>query len=350
MNKFVNLQFKSFKEIDGGKEYKAIVYTNLIDREGEMAVNEFLDEMALLIVDKPLTKDHDWENVDKIVGRVTEAHVIDIDEYKAVEVNIVVKDKNAVEKIDAGLYKGLSVGFQSTKENENDKDSVTLLTHCTDVYELSFVTVPAVPKALINIKTLKLKGVDTMKFKDFTLKKLLANHPDLKSVSTETLDDILKSSEDVDVTEQDIQDMLDENVKLKEQIAELEKQLKEYEDTQTKSDDESLVLSEAEKAVDELEPTEDAKECIMDEVKEAFDNEDITVEKNEDVKTVKGLDKFIEKTKIKYTKLKMLGASKEVKEQEVKTKETKNLNFTADNSEKSVAKEEVVIVKKGFKI
>ena len=348
MNKFVNLQFKSFKEIDGGKEYKAVVYTNLIDREGEMAVNEFLDEMALLIVDKPLTKDHDWENVDKIVGRVTEAHVIDVDEYKAVEVNIVVKDKNAIEKIDAGLYKGLSVGFQSTKEKEND--DVTLLTHCTDVYELSFVTVPAVPKALINIKTLKLKGVDTMKFKDFTLKKLLANHPDLKSVSTETLDDILKSSEDVDVTEQDIQDMLDENVRLKEQIAELEKQLKEYEDNQTKSDDESLVLSEAEKAVDELEPTEDAKECIMDEVKEAFDNEDITVEKNEDVKTIKGLDKFIEKTKIKYTKLKMLGASKEVKEQEVQTKETKNLSFTADNSEKSVAKEEVVIVKKGFKI
>lgn len=348
MNKFVNMNFKSFKEIDGGKEYKAVVYTNLIDREGEMAVNEFLDEMSSLIVDKPLTKDHDWENVDKIVGRVTEAHVIDCDDYKAVEVNIVVKDKDAIEKIDAGLYKGLSVGFQSTKEKEND--DVTLLTHCTDVYELSFVTVPAVPKALINIKTLKLKGVNTMKFKDFTIKKLLANHPDLKSVSTETLDDILKSSEDVDVTEQDIQDMLDENVKLKEQIAELEKQLKEYENVQTKSDDESLVLSEAEKAVDELEPTEDAKDCIMDEVKEAFDNEDITVEKNEDVKTVKGLDKFIEKTKIKYTKLKMLGASKEVEKQEVQNKETKNLNFTADNkNEKSVAKEEVVIVKKGFK-
>ena len=345
MNKFVNVNIKTFKEVEDGKEYTAIAYTNLIDRENEMAVNEFLEEMSSLIVDKPLTKDHDWENVDKIIGRVISSRVIEVEDYKAVEVTIFVKDKDAIQKIDSGLFKGLSVGFQSIKEEaEND---VTLLTHCTDVYELSFVTVPAVPKALVNIKTLKLKGVNTMKFKDFTIKKLVADHPDLKSVSTDTLSDLLKSSDDIEVTEQDIQELLDENVKLKEHIAELESQLTEYKDIEQKSANENLVLTEAEKAVDELEPTDDAKECIMDEVKEAYDNEDITVDT--ETKTVKGLDAFIEKTKNKYTKLKMLGVSKDTKDSGVKTIDTKSFNFTADNSRPVTKKStNMQTVKKSF--
>lgn len=348
MEKFKKIYLKSVDKTEDtteeiGKTYNAVVYTDDVDRDGEKATHDFLVELAEKLTDMPLTKNHDWSDVDSIVGRIISGQVIKDGNTECVSIILHVVDNNAIEKIDNGLYKGLSVGFEAEKEN-GDK-GVVLLTHCTDAYEVSFVTVPAVPKASIKIKSFKLKGEKTMTFKGFKRKKAIAKFPELKSVSEEALDEIANDTDEVEVTEADIEELLKENESLREELKALGDELASYKELEEIKKSESLILDETEKAVDELEPTPEAKECIMDEAKECIEKGDLIVEHlSEDEcaeehiadEHVNGLDEFIAKTKAKYTKLKMLGYKPETKEVEkttekiVKTAQKNSVGFSVN--------------------
>ena len=57
------------------KLFRGIAYTTELDRDGENCTHQFLSELAPKLVGVPVIKDHNWSNVDGVVGRVVSAEV-----------------------------------------------------------------------------------------------------------------------------------------------------------------------------------------------------------------------------------------------------------------------------------
>lgn len=322
---FSNLIQLYAKDTQGLEVYKAVAYTVGLDRDGEIAEESFLKELADKLIGKPVIKNHDWKDVDGTVGTIIKSEVIDSDLF----VWFYVADDEVKDKLNKGLYKGVSCGFESVTEKI---DGVTHLVGCKDAFEMSLVTVPAVPTASIKIKSMK--GEKGM-FSILKKKRLVAKYPSLKSVEPEVLDEL--AGGEVEITEADVEELLNENEALKAKVAELEGQIAEYKNLADKAKEAELVDSEIEKAVNELDVTDEVKEVIAEEVKNS-----ITVENGE----VKGLSECMENVKTKYTKLGLIGQTKEVSE-EVKTKD---FGFTAEKKEVSTLEApKVYTIKKGFK-
>ena len=331
---FTDLLSKYAADTDGLQVYKAIAYTTGLDRDGEVAEKSFIEELAEKLVGKPVIKNHDWKDVDGTVGTIIKSEVIEND----LVVWFYVADEEVKDKLNKGIYKGVSCGFESVSE---DVDGVTHLVGCKDAFEMSLVTVPAVPKASIKIKSFIMKEESAM-FSLLKKQKLLAQYPSLKSVEPEALDELAKG--EIELTEADIEELLNENSELKAKIAELENQIAEYKNAEEKTKEANLVDSEVEKAVEELEVTDEVKEVITEEVKSC-----ISVEDGE----VKGLTECMEKIKTKYTKLGLIGQTKAaepaVENEPVSDVKTKDFGFTpAKDTKKSLQKETVYKVKKGF--
>lgn len=319
--------------------YKAVAYTTGVDRDGDVAHESFIKELGDKLLGKPVIKNHEWNDVDGTVGRVIKADIIGSD----LVVHFYVGNDDTKEKIEQGLFKGVSCGFEPVTEII---DGVTHLTGCKDAFEMSLVTVPAVPRASIILKTFKIKE-DKQMFSILKRKQLVSKYPSLKSVEPEVLDEL--AGGEVELTEADIEELLSENETLKAKVAELESQIAEYKQAEETAKSETMILDEAEKAVNELEPTDEAKEVIMDEAKEAVEKGDLIIEHLPDDETktcVKGLDQFISRVKTKYTKLGLLGVKKSAVVAEVTAK---SFDFTpSKNKMDAVTAPKNMKVKKGW--
>lgn len=340
-----SLDTDAFKELieqyatdtEGLSVYKAIAYTTGIDRDGEVAEHSFIEQLAEKLIGKPVIKNHDWHDVDGTVGTIIKTEVLGDD----LLAYFYVADEEVKDKINKGIYKGVSCGFDPITAIIDD---VLHFIGCKDAFEMSLVTVPAVPKASIKIKTFSMKGEKAMPFNFLKRQKLVAKYPSLKSIEPEVLDEL--AGDDIEVTEADVENLLKENEELKAKVAELENQVTGYKEAEAKTKSETLILDETTKAVDELNPTVEAKEVILDEAKEAVEKGDLIVEHVDDADVVKGLDMFIDKVRVKYTKLGLLNkkAVVEVKQTEVvETKqdtkvEVKTFGFTAEQFKEPVTK------------
>lgn len=264
---------------DEFKIYKAIAYTTKRDRDGDKATIDFIYQMASKVVGLTVIKNHDWSGVENTVGRVIKAEVVDFeDTYKALIIHFYACEEDDIRKIDNGLYYGISMGFNANYTP--DEEGWTLVS-CDDVYEVSLVSVPAVPDAHI-IKSKK-EGENPM--------------DELNTVKAELEDTkvALKSAQ--------------------EECENLRNQVREYEAKEYIREVDALVESEVDKAIDELEPSsDDVKNYLCEELKSFAVQH---VEKSEDGLVIKGFDKAKTSVKTKYSKLGLLGK----KEPEIKTEE-----------------------------
>ena len=349
MKSFSSLDKEAFKELieqyavdtDGLDIYRAIAYTVGLDRDGEVAEQSFIEQLAEKIIGKPVIKNHDWHDVDGTVGTIIKSEVVGED----LIVYFYVADDDVKDKLNKGIYKGVSCGFEPEIEVS---DGVTHLVGCKDAFEMSLVTVPAVPKASIKIKSFTMKGEQAMPFKFLKIKKMVDKYPSLKAVEPDVIAEL--AGEDVEVTEADVENLIKENEELKAKVAELENQITEYKELEAKAKAETLILDETTKAVDELNPTDEAREVILDEAREAVEKGDLVIEHVEDAEVVKGLEQFIDKVRVKYTKLGLLDkkAVVEVKQAEVTEVKTKEFNFTPAVKPTLTEKHSKQTVKKSF--
>lgn len=339
------MQFKSYIDNeDGSRTYKTVIYDNLVDRAGDKATHQFLEELAIKMIGKPILKNHE-HNVDDVVGRIVDACVKAEGDYEYIEADLSVREQYAIEKIEKELYKEVSASFDA--EQKREEDYVSLLS-CTDAYEVSFVAVPCLRGASIKLKSFIVKGDKNMLFKGFKKKKLMAEHPVLKSLEPEVLDAVIGEG-DVEITESDIEALLSENEHLKSQIKSLEDELASFKENEEVRKDNETILAETEKAIEGLDMGEEVKDVVREEAKESIENGDITLDKSEESETkVKGLNEFIDKTVKKYTKLGLVGVKKSA--DVAKKVETKDFKFSAvqedeENKQKCLSQQ---VTKKGF--
>jgi hypothetical protein len=271
-------------------DIKRIAYTDEVDREGDKASLDFLKEMASLIVGKPLLIDHGW-SANNNIGRVTWADVEEHNGLNCVVVKLDVLDEDALVKVKDGRYKELSVGFST--DHSDIIDGVRILEHCTDVVEISFVAVPAVPSAGLIVKSLS-KGGRAMNL--LKMKSLFNRHPELKSLveNDSTLIEDVQKMDDEEVSEDMINDIITENEELKKKNAALEERIKAFEDAEASKNEEDLVKGCIGKATEQYDVNEKACKFVEDEIKALYGELDEKSEDalNEVVSTV--LDKYKE--------------------------------------------------------
>lgn len=286
------------------KIFRGIAYTNELDRDGEIGTHQYLEELAPKLVGVPVIKDHNWSNVDGVVGRVISAEVEADGDTEFIRIMFYAVKNEDIENIENGLYFGLSVG-SSAKADGNT------LVSCTDAYEVSLVVVPAVPGAHITKSKSKELGGKAMEELE-TLK-----------AEIESLKNALAEAES-------------ENSELKNKLAEIEEQ--EF----VEEADETLE-TKANELADEMDPTNDTvKEYIVEELKSAgyerVESEDgATQLKCGKFISLKNLTNKVEEVKTKYANLGLLGKKVEASNVEEvvvekSAKENPTLKFTNDSN------------------
>ena len=318
------------------------------DRVADRMSDTFLQQFADRINAKsiPLLKDHDW-SADKQIGRVYKASVeTDENGVKFVKATAYTLKSNTelVEKIEAGILKELSVSFDGLAtcsicgepmekdwegrghcknqhiagETYEDKQCESILTECTDVYEVSIVAVPCQPNASIIKKlnqsetaperqasasednTSTNNGGTTMKkgllaLLKFGAKNKSAEQPDEQVTE---LIDILGNPDaaEAEVTPEEIQALVEENEELKKRNAELEEELKACKEAaaeQTAEAESAAINSVLDTEVDKLCPlTPTVKENMLRDI----DRKELKLVDGK----VDGLDAAIEAVSKKY--------------------------------------------------
>lgn len=142
--------------------YSIVVADSLPDRDGEMFAVSALMDIASLAFNVPGIHDHNWEDTSLMHSRIFRADMCtDTIEYNGVMVpySYVVafcytvrseKNNDLIMSIGSGVLKEVSLGFEHTEPVDfglSDGQTVKLIEHVTDVYEFSFVSVPAQPLA-----------------------------------------------------------------------------------------------------------------------------------------------------------------------------------------------------------
>lgn len=285
------------------KLFRGIAYTDELDRDGEIATHDYLEQLAPKLVGVPVIKNHDWYDVDTIVGRVVKAEVEKDGDTEFIRIVFYAVKPEDIENIENGLYFGLSVG--STVQADGK-----YLVGCTDAYEVSIVTVPAVAGAHITkSKSNKEVTVDM----------------ELETIKTE-----------LEACKAELEAVKSENEELKAKLAGIEQ-------AEFEAEASDVLNEKAETTADELEPAnDDVKEVIIEELKSAgfeqVDNAEGAVAlKCGKFISFKSFEQNVQAVKTKYTKLGLLGKKQTV---EVETKkEVKSLDFSsgAKTNTKSVA-------------
>lgn len=306
------------------KIYRGIAYTDELDRDGEIATHDYLEQLAPKLVGVPILKDHAWNGVDGIVGRVVKSTLEMDGDTEIVRILFYAVKGEDIEAIENGLYYGLSVGSCVTADGK-------YLTGCTDAYEVSLVVVPAVPGAHIT-KSKKNGGnsdMDELNKKIDELESRIANYEE-EYTCLEAENEALKA----------------ENEELKSKIAEAEQ--REFE-----AEAEEVLENKATEAADEMAPANDTvKGFIVSELKAAGYSKVDSAEDAVSLKcgkfiSFKDFDSVVESVKTKYSQLGLLGKT-EVKPVEPKVEpkvETKGLDFTPGEVAKKSA-----TVKRGMSI
>ena len=319
------------------------------DRVNDTMTRTFLDEFAALVSAKsiPLLKDHNW-SADSQLGRVYKAEVktdeqgVDYVEGRAY---VLASDTDTVEKIKSGVYKEVSVAFDSTstcsicgrpmtKDYDgvgvcsgshkagalyDDQTCLSVLDHCTDVFELSIVAVPCQPQAAIIKKlnandsagqaggegaAVKIKtGGNSMKKSFIALLKLKAMSKAAKAEDEQDnqvteLVDVLSDPEqaDAEATPEDIEKIINENEELKQKVAELEAEVADLKQQVADAEEEkeqATIDAAVDEEVEKLYPVNaTVKECMIRDI----DKTGLTLEDG----VVKGLDEALAPVIKKY--------------------------------------------------
>lgn len=272
--------------------FKGIAYTNELDRDGEQATHSYLVELASKLIGVPVIKNHNWNDVDGIVGRVVSADVVEDKESEYIEIMFYAVKPEDIRSIEDGLYYGLSVGSLADHDNN-------LLVGCGDAYEISLVVVPAVPGAHIT-KSKKSGGGSNM---DETLTK------------------------QIDELRAELNSLRAENQELKTKNEELCKDLDAKEEQEFHREAEDVLEHKVDEVTDEMEPVDEAKSFIKDELKSAgYEVVDSNVYGAVALKcgkfiSFKNFDVKAKEVKNKYNALGLLGKHKSINE-------NKSFNFT----------------------
>lgn len=163
--------------------YSVRLCDNLVDREGEFFSLGALQKVTEMVVGKAGIFDHIWSG-GKIHSRIYKAELFTDDEHKnetlepyryivgyAYTLNTE-KNKDLIDAIKAGILKEVSLGFNSDEYSSitlDDGRSVSRIDNITDVYEWSFVAVPAQPFAGV-IKSFNKEVVESMDLKEALVK------------------------------------------------------------------------------------------------------------------------------------------------------------------------------------
>lgn len=348
--------------------FKIRMCDGLADRVDDEMTDDFLFEFATIVNEKsiPLLKDHCW-SVECQLGRVYKAEVAEDEEgvsFVKGYAYVLASDTELVDKIKAGIFKEVSVAFDGEgvcsicgEPMEKDYDGrghcknghmagvdscVTLLAHCKDVYELSFVSVPCQPKAAV-IKKFNLSGealerqagtttdetettggkkmadktkMTRLQLKCYELKAKLkakksacgdatdAKADEVDEQTTELVD-ILTDPERTaeEITDEDIEKLVNENVELRQKNDELEAKIaeleKKIEDAEADAD---AAAAEAEQAaIDTIADAEIDKLCpltptVKENMKRDLDKSALKLVDGQ----VEGLADAIEKISKKY--------------------------------------------------
>jgi HK97 family phage prohead protease len=261
----------------------ATIYTNEIDRDKDQATSLFLENFANIINKRveigakiPILTDHDWK-ADGIIGRVLGAELKQDDELLFVEIELNIIDEEAKDKLDKELYLEMSSGFDCIRADA-DANGICQLLDCTDVFEVSFVAVPAVPGARVTQKSFEFisKDKDTKiniknsiggkSMNKFSLKRLFDKHPELKGLDPEVIDDI-KAAETEEIKAEDVEALIEENEKLSKENEELRAEVKTLKEAEeVKKSEEGLAQAIAE-ALEGATVSDKTKEYIDSEVK-----------------------------------------------------------------------------------
>lgn len=121
--------------------YPMIVVDSKTDRHNERFSIKALEDIVEKLPGTVVLSDHDWDNVSKSVGRVYEAKL-----YKSNDSHVVVGYcyttlAEVKSRIGDGTLKSVSIGFEGVSKQDNE--GVGVYEEVTDVYEVSFVNVPA---------------------------------------------------------------------------------------------------------------------------------------------------------------------------------------------------------------
>lgn len=280
-------------------KFNVVICDNDIDRSKEKFTDVALEEIVDCINNKqdgvPFMKNHDSSDVENTIGRITNAILV-VDTDKKTEDGEVYKyvlghayalkdSSDYVSKILGGIWRGASISSMNTYEEIN---GINVITHVSDVFEVSCVGVACQPKAVIRNKSME-NGGSFMKKADMLMKRILKS----KALPEELKEDIqvaMGTPEDVEVSVEDVEKLIEENEALKNENEALKAELE-----QLKGEaEEAKVCGAIEKAVDELEPlTEQVKADIL----EKIDADKVEIGENGEII---GLDEQIEAVKKSY--------------------------------------------------
>lgn len=184
---------KSFVKSDDIKPDDLFVYPvrlcdNCKDRDNERFSDEALNSVCSLSVGVVGIKNHEWE-AENAHSRIYKAEIEEIDGIKSVigYAYTLVTDSTMelINNIKSGLLAEVSIGF-SAKSYSDGSDGVRIIDDVTDLYEWSFVAVPAQPKAGV-IKSMTEKEVRNMDLEARI--KELETEVETKSIRVKELED-----------------------------------------------------------------------------------------------------------------------------------------------------------------
>lgn len=285
INKFTRRKFTE----DEVYIYPIILCDNEVDRDYEYFLKEDLDKLAELFIGKTFIQDHSWESSNQH-SRIYKTEVIKVDgervkspiesnsqpyyQLKAWAYTVVKGNEDIIEKIDAGILKEVSVGFsikdlscnickgsfyecshwpgQTYEVNGSKKTCYLHMKEPQEAYEVSFVAVPAQPRAGVikgvNLKELKKKKPNNTKHQKTVRSIFYAKLEKRGAISMDRLKNLINKAkeEKSDVIEIPIED--------------LEKDLNIYDDAIKKA-------SKAEDKLKELEPKAKMGEAYVEDLK-----------------------------------------------------------------------------------
>lgn len=238
--------------------YKVKLCDNLVDRDYERFTSDSLEKLKELFTGVVGIEDHNPQahrahsriyKTEHIIEKSPEGEEGDTYEYVLAYVYTFNNEKNKqlIDEIKSGIKKEVSVGISNNKltcsicgkdihkdcdhipgMEYNGKQCVGLIDGVDDVYEWSFVAVPAQRKAGV-VKSIKLEEQKILKKEARTMGLKAAALKVIKSagVAPEDAEELLEEIEKVDKPDEATKALEDENTKLKDDLEKLKKEVEE---------------------------------------------------------------------------------------------------------------------------
>jgi regulator of replication initiation timing len=150
---FVNRPVKLEKVLTEGKDPKVFITGTAIDegtsRNRVHYSADVLEKATASLSGKPLLRDHNWEDVNSIIGKVTQAEFVNNEILFKAEVDSAESD--IIRKMEKGYISSVSVGSLIDPEQVDYDEATGIVTpKKIEFVELSIVTVPGVASASIS--------------------------------------------------------------------------------------------------------------------------------------------------------------------------------------------------------